>query len=107
MSSRSHVSVQVERRKRACLPVIARVRTVSPVSAASNFSRAKRSNSDSAVVSQTEPHQTPCAPNARAAAICRPLWIPPAANTGVGVTALTISGISTMPPISPVWPPAS
>ena len=33
--------------------------------------------------------------------------MPPAASTGVGATASTTSGTSTIVPISPVWPPAS
>src|SRR5437867_10265016 len=62
----------------------------------------------SAVVSQYEPIHTPTAPSASAAVICRPLPIPPAASTGArSPTASTISGTSTMAPISPVCPPAS
>jgi len=75
------------------------------------FSSASRSADDvwySAVPSQTDPIQTPRAPRARAAAICRPLPIPPAARTGTSSpTASTTSGTSTMLAISPVWPPAS
>src|SRR5215468_2178129 len=40
------------------------------------------------------PHQTPTAPSARAAATPRPSQIPPAATTGIGLTASTICGIS-------------
>ena len=62
----------------------------------------------SSVISQAEPIQTPTAPSARAAAICRPQPIPPAASTGTWPpTASTISGMSTMLAISPVCPPAS
>ena len=42
-----------------------------------------------------------------AAAIWRPLPTPPAASTGMGATASTTSGHSTMLPTSPVWPPPS
>ena len=63
--------------------------------------------SASSVVNQTDPHHTPCAPRARAAATWRPSAIPPAASTGTGATASTTWGTSTMVPISPVCPPAS
>ena len=63
--------------------------------------------SASSVVSHTEPHHTPCAPSAIAAAIWRPRPMPPAPSTGMSPTASTISGISTIVPISPVCPPAS
>ena len=33
--------------------------------------------------------------------------MPPAASTGIGATASTTSGTSTIVEISPVWPPAS
>ncbi|COY66756.1 Uncharacterised protein [Mycobacterium tuberculosis] len=59
------------------------------------------------MVNQTDPHQTPSAPRANAAAIWRPRAIPPAASTGVGDTASTTSGTRTMVATSPVWPPAS
>ena len=52
------------------------------------------------------PIQTPCAPNASAAASPRPSTNAPAASTGM-FTASTICGISAMPPTCPVWPPAS
>ena len=42
----------------------------------------RRCVSVSATVSQIEPVHTPCAPIASAAAICRPLPMPPAASTG-------------------------
>ena len=42
------------------------------------------------------PIQTPCAPNASAAASPRPSTIEPAASTGM-LTASTICGISAMP----------
>jgi len=62
----------------------------------------------SATVSHCEPVQTPWAPSASAAAIWRPVAIPPAASTGTsGPTASTTSGMSTMVEISPQWPPAS
>ena len=62
----------------------------------------------SSVVSQAEPIQTPTAPRASAATICRPQPIPPAASTGTcPPTASAISGTSTMLAISPVCPPAS
>ena len=62
----------------------------------------------SSVVSHTDPVQTPCAPRASEAATWRPRPMPPAPRTGTsGPTASTISGVSTMLAISPVWPPAS
>ena len=75
--------------------------------AARNFSLTTGCVSASSVVSHTEPHHTPSAPRARAAAIWRPSAIPPAASTGVGATASTTCGTSTIVPISPVCPPAS
>ena len=64
--------------------------------------------SASATVSQIEPVQTPWAPSASAAAICRPVPMPPAASTGTSApTASTTSGTSTIVEISPVCPPAS
>ena len=63
--------------------------------------------SASSVVSHTEPHHTPSAPRASAAAIWRPRAMPPAASTGTGATASTTSGTSTIVATSPVWPPAS
>ena len=75
--------------------------------AARNFSFTIGCVSASSVVSQTDPHHTPCAPSAIAAAICRPRPMPPAASTGVGATASTTSGTSTIVAISPVCPPAS
>ena len=47
-------------------------------------------------MSQSEPDHTPCAPMASAAAIWRPEPMPPAASTGVGDTASTTSGHSTI-----------
>ncbi|SHV43020.1 Uncharacterised protein [Mycobacteroides abscessus subsp. abscessus] len=87
-----------------------RVRTVSPEVA---FSRACCTTesppavtvprSYSAAVSQIEPVHTPEAPSASAAAACRPLPIPPAANTGaLPSSASTISGHNTMDATSPV-----
>ena len=62
----------------------------------------------SSVVSHTDPVHTPCAPSASEAATWRPEPMPPAPSTGTsGPTASTISGVSTMLAISPVWPPAS
>ena len=72
--------------------------------AARNFSFTTGSVSASSVVSQTEPHHTPSAPRASAAASWRPRAMPPAASTGIGATASTTSGTSTMVAISPVWP---
>ncbi len=66
--------------------------------------------SDSTVASHTEPVQTPAAPIAMQAAICRPVMMPPAASTGtsrIGLIALITSGTSTMVETSPQWPPAS
>ena len=51
---------------------------------------------------EIEPHHTPWAPSAMAAAIWRPDAIPPAASTGAGATASTTSGTSTMVATSPV-----
>ena len=61
----------------------------------------------SVTVSQIDPVHTPSAPRAIAAAICRPLPIPPAASTGTGAIASTTSGTSTIEATSPVCPPAS
>ena len=61
----------------------------------------------SSLDSQTDPHQTPAAPRARAAAIWRPDAMPPAARTGRPPAMSTISGVSTMVAMVPVWPPAS
>ena len=59
-------------------------------------------------VRNADPIHTPCAPSASAAATCRPVPMPPAASTGARPSrASTISGHSTIEPISPVWPPAS
>src|SRR5436190_607845 len=107
VSGRPHSSVHGERSMRAGLPVSERDRTVSADDAARNFSFTTGSVSASSVVSHTDPHHTPSAPRARAAASCRPRAIPPAASTGMGATASTTSGTSTMVEISPVWPPAS
>ncbi len=92
---------------RAGFPVRDRDRIVSRELASRNFSLTAGWVSASSVVSHTEPHHTPSAPSARAAAIWRPLAMPPAASTGVGATASTTSGTSTMVAISPVCPPAS
>ena len=61
----------------------------------------------SALASQTDPHQTPAAPSASAAAIWRPEAMPPAASTGRPPAMSTISGVRTMVAIVPVCPPAS
>ena len=87
---------------RAGLPVSDRDRMVSREVAARNFCFTAGWVSASSVVSHTEPHHTPSAPRASAAAICRPLPMPPAASTGVGATASTTSGTSTMVETSPV-----
>ena len=47
------------------------------------------------------------APIANAAAICRPVPIPPAASTGRPCAASTICGTRANVPMWPVWPPAS
>ena len=75
--------------------------------AASIFRCTVGSVSASSVVSQTEPHHTPWAPSAIAAATWAPVTIPPAARTGVGETALTTSGTRTIVEMVPVCPPAS
>ncbi len=61
----------------------------------------------SSLDSHTEPHHTPAAPRASAAAICRPEAMPPAASTGRLPAMSAISGVSTMVAMVPVWPPAS
>ena len=61
----------------------------------------------SAVVSQIEPVHTPSAPSAERGGHLAPVPIPPAASTGIGATASTTSGTSTIVVTSPVWPPAS
>ncbi len=68
---------------------------------------APAATSASSTVSHSEPVHTPWAPRASAAAICRPVPMPPAASIGVGATASMTSGHSTIEPISPVWPPPS
>jgi hypothetical protein len=103
----SHSSVQALRSILAGLPVSDRERTVSLEVAASILRCTAGSVSASSVVSQTEPHHTPWAPSAIAAATWAPVTIPPAARTGVGETALTTSGTRTMVEMVPVWPPAS
>jgi hypothetical protein len=55
----------------------ARERTVSLVRARTNFSRTAGVVSASSVVSHTEPVHTPLAPRTMAAAIWRPLAMPP------------------------------
>ena len=72
----SHSSVHAERSWRAGLPVRLRERSVSDDVAARNFSLTNGWVSASAVVSHTEPHHTPSAPSASAAAICRPVADP-------------------------------
>ena len=64
----SHASDQPDFRKRPCLPVKQRVRTVSEDFAASKRFLNAGMASLSRVVSQTEPHHTPSAPSASAAA---------------------------------------
>ena len=103
----SHASDQPDFRKRPCFPVKHRVRTVSDDWAASSRLRSAGMASLSRVVSHTEPHHTPSAPSAIAAATWRPRPMPPAASTGNGATASTICGVNTMVVISPVCPPAS
>ena len=82
--------------------MIDRDRSVSDEVAARNFSFTTGCVSASSVVSHTEPVHTPWAPSAIAAAICRPRAMPPAARTGRGATASTISGTRTIVAISPV-----
>ena len=103
----SHSSVHAVRSMRAGLPVSERERMVSREVAATYFCFTTGCVSASSVVSHTEPHHTPAAPSASAAATWRPRAMPPAARTGVGATASTTSGTSTMVAISPVCPPAS
>ena len=59
---------QPERSMRAGLPEITRERTVASLPAASSFFFGSGATSDSGVVSHTEPHHTPAAPSAIAAA---------------------------------------
>ena len=106
-SGPSQASVQALLSWRAGFPVIDRDRSVSDDVARRNFSFTTGWVSASWVVSHTEPVHTPCAPRAIAAAICRPRAMPPAASTGRGATASTISGTRTMVAMSPVCPPAS
>ncbi len=80
---------------------------MSPDPAARNFFFTTSPVSASSVVSHTEPHQTPCAPRAIAAATWRPVPMPPAPSTGVGCSASTTCGTSTIVAMVPVWPPAS
>ena len=90
------------------LPVHERERTVSRLRGRRGSApSAPAATSASSTVSHSEPVHTPCAPIASAAAICRPVPMPPAASTGVGATASITSGQSTTLPISPVWPPPS
>src|SRR2546423_13099568 len=91
-SGPSQASVQALLSCRAGFPVIDRDRSVSEEVAARNFSLTTGWVSASAVVSHTDPVHTPRAPSAIAAAIWRPPAMPPAARTGSGATAPTISG---------------
>ena len=68
-SAPSHSSVQAVRNMRAGLPVSDRDRTVSREVAARNFCFTTGWVSASSVVSHTDPHHTPSAPSAMAAAI--------------------------------------
>src|SRR6185369_112154 len=68
-SASFHASVQALRSMRAGFPVSDFDRSVSADEAARNFSRITGDVSDSFVVSHTEPHHTPSAPSASAAAI--------------------------------------
>ncbi len=92
LAGSAHSSVHDERSWRAGLPVFARERSVSADVAARNFSLTTGCVSASSVVSHTEPHHTPWAPSASAAATWRPSAMPPAASTGVGATASTTCG---------------
>ena len=82
-SSACQASVHADRSWRVYLPVRLRERTVWRELAERNFCFTAEAVSASAVVSQTEPVHTPCAPIAITAAICRPVAMPPAANTGI------------------------
>ena len=53
------------------------------------------------------PSSTPSAPSAIAAASPRPSATPPAVSTGIGATASTTIGVSTMLATQPTWPPPS
>ncbi len=103
--SASQASVQGERSWRDGLPVRLFDRTVSRALAASILSFTTGFVSASAVVSQTDPHQAPCAPIAIAAAIWRPVTMPPAARIGVvspiASSAAATSGTSTIVATSP------
>jgi hypothetical protein len=76
------------------LPVRAGDRTVSELAAARNFCFIAALAMSSLLGSETEPHHTPSAPRARAAAICAPDAIPPAARTVTPRATPTISGVS-------------
>ena len=65
--------------------------------------------SDSCVVCQIVPHQTPAAPRASEATMCAPVVTPPAARMGVSYSfAISVtSRTSEKVPMRPVWPPES
>lgn len=83
--ARAHLSrtasVQADCNCRDGLPARLRERTLLADVAFSIFSLTVGVVPASAVVSQTEPHQTSEAPIAMQAAICRPVAMPPAAST--------------------------
>ena len=83
------------------------VLTGDSIEAARNFCLISGGVMSSSVDSHTDPHHTPAAPSASAAAICRPLAIPPAARTGRPSARSTISRVSTVVAMVPVCPPAS
>src|SRR3954471_16226078 len=84
LSGPPHAAVHAERSWREGLPVRPAERTVSREVAASIFCTVYGAVSASSVVSQTDPVQAPAAPRAIAAAIWRPVTMPPAASTGTG-----------------------
>src|SRR5260370_257750 len=67
----------------AGFPVRPAERMVSRDVAARNFCPVSGAVSASSVVSHTDPVHAPSAPKAPDAAICLPVTIPPAANTGI------------------------
>ena len=107
LPGRSHSSCQALRSCRAGLPVRVGERSVSELVARRNLALMASLATSSSLDSHTEPHHTPAAPRASAAAICRPEAMPPAASTGRLPAMSTISGVRTMVAIVPVWPPAS
>src|SRR4051794_2633448 len=87
----SQAEVHVDFSCRHGLPVRPFDRTVSADVALSNFSTVWGAVSASGVVNHTDPVHAPAAPSATAAAIWRPVTIPPAARTGTSRTERTAS----------------